>query len=135
MTRLFVVSVGKSVIEIFDLNTLTKTGEIQVPACPHEIIADCFRENLAYVSIPYREGTYNDHHGEGHEIVTIDVYENKVKDIYNLRPNHFKPHGMQIGHKTGYLYVSCESNNGEILKMDTNNDLEVNHTTFLFSMR
>ncbi|CAF4453445.1 unnamed protein product, partial [Adineta steineri] len=40
------------------------------------------------------------------------------------RPNHSKPHGMQIGLQTGYLYVSCESNNGEILRMDTHNELE-----------
>ena len=30
-----------------------------------------------------------------------------------------------MGPKTDYLYVSCESNDGEILKMDTNDDLQV----------
>ncbi len=59
-------------------------------------------------------------------IFTVDLNENKVKDISNLRPNHSKPHGMQMGPKNDYLYVTCESNNGQILKIDTDNNLEVN---------
>ncbi|CAF0848252.1 unnamed protein product [Adineta steineri] len=123
--RLYVVTLDKSLIEIFDLHDQTKIGEINVPARPHEIIMDPHYKHLAYVSIPYREGVYNNHMGDGHEIVTIDLNENKIKSIYDLRPNHSKPHGMQIGPQTGYLYVSCESNNGEILRMDTHNELEI----------
>jgi DNA-binding beta-propeller fold protein YncE len=125
MTRLFVVSVKNSIIEIYDLKTEKKVGEINVPDQPHEIEIDS-HQHLAYVTIPYRQGIYGQYIGEGHEIVIIDLNQNKVKGICDLSPNHCKPHGMQIGQKSGYLYVSCESNNGEILKMDTKNDLKVN---------
>ena len=63
MTRLFVVSVVHSCIEIFDLNTQKKTGEISVPAQPHEIIIDSHHPHVAYVSIPYREGIYGQYIG------------------------------------------------------------------------
>ena len=125
MTRLVVVTLKNGVIEIFDLQTHKKVGEIDVPTQPHEIILDPNHRHLAYVTVPYREGVYGQNIGQGYEIVTIDLNEIRVKNIRNLHPKHFNPHGMQIGSKTGYLYVSCESNNGELLKMDTNNDLEV----------
>lgn len=130
MTRLLVVTVTNSLIEIFDLKNDKKIGEIEVPNRPHEIVIDNNNE-LAYVSISYREGIYKQYSGEGYEIVTIDLNQNKIKNIFDLKPNHFNPHGMQIGLKTNYLYVGCESNNGELLKLDTNNQLQVNVCFFL----
>lgn len=125
MPALFVVCPTKSVIEVFDVNSLTKTGEIVVPCRPHQIIQNIRDEHLAYVTIPCREGSSNEFVGEGHEIVTVDLHEKKIKDIYNLRPNHSRPCAMQIGAQSASLYVTCQSNKGELLRMDTKNDLEV----------
>ena len=125
MTRVVVVTMVNSAIEIYDLKTQKKVGEIDVPHRPHEIVIDPRHRHIAYVIITYRDGIYRKHIGEGFEILTIDLNEIKVKNICYLRPNHSRPHGIQIGSKTGYLYITCESNNGEVIKMDTYNDLKV----------
>ncbi len=122
MTRLAVICSGKSVLQIFDLSTKEKIQEIPLPNRPHEILV---YRHMAYVSITYRDGRYNHYKEEAYEIVTVDLNENQVKDIRDLRPNHSRPHGLFFGPQTGYLYVSCESNNGELLRMDTNDKLKV----------
>lgn len=122
MTRLAVICSGKSVLQIFDLLTKEKRQEISLPNRPHEILV-C--GHMAYVTITYRDGGYNHYDKEAYEIVTIDLNENQVKNILDLRPNHSRPHGLFRGPQTGYLYVSCESNNGELLRMDINDKLKV----------
>lgn len=114
-----------SLLQVFDVATEKKIREINLPAHPHEILVDPHHRHLAYVTIPYREGIYNDYTGDGHEVIIVDLNEYQIKDTYDLRPNHSRPHGMFFGPQTGHLYVSCESNNGELLRMDTNQDLKV----------
>jgi len=101
MTRLLVISMKDSVLQVFDLATEKKITEITLPAHPHEVLVDPHHRHLAYVTISYRDGVYNDYKGEGHEVVIVDLNEYRIKDTYDLRSDHSRPHGMFFGPQSG----------------------------------
>lgn len=107
MNTLVVVSQSGQTLNLFDLKTGLRTGQIDnLIAEPHELCYDD-RTNLLYVSHTYEHGWYISH---GNFVSLISVFDCKTKtvvDTIDICPS-LGPHYLQIDKQRNLLYASVE---------------------------
>lgn len=115
-SRILVANQDQSTLQFFDLATGRLLKEVPTLQRPHEIVLDRQR-NLAYVSISYRDGHLYNYKTPSHEIQVIDLDKMQIAETIDLTP-HWGPHGMALHPTSNLLYVTCESNGGELIAVD-----------------
>ena len=114
--RIAVANEHASSVQFFDLATGELLKDISTLKRPHEMVID--REaSIAYVSIAYKDGPWDQYESPGNQIQVIDVEKMEITSTIDISP-HWAPHGLALDQKTGLLYASCESNGGEVIVVD-----------------
>ncbi len=114
--RILVANQNDSVLQFFDFESGNLLKEVSTLRRPHEVIVD-ERTGLAYVSIAYRDGGLYDYTEASHEVQIVDLDRMEIVDTIDVTP-HWGPHGMALNPQSGLLYVTCESNDGELIAVD-----------------
>jgi YVTN family beta-propeller protein len=107
MNTLAVVSQSGQTLNLFDLTSGLRTGEVtDLIAEPHELCFDD-RTGLLYVSHTYQHGWYTSH---GAFVSLISVFDSKTRavvDTIDISP-YLGPHYLQIDKERNMLYASIE---------------------------
>lgn len=114
--RIVVANEHASTVQFFDLATGKLLKDIATLKRPHEMVVD--REaGVAYVSIAYKDGPWDQYESPGNQIQVIDLQKMEITGTIDITP-HWAPHGLALDRKNGLLYASCESNGGEVIVVD-----------------
>jgi DNA-binding beta-propeller fold protein YncE len=114
--RIVVVNEHASTVQFFDLATGKLLKDIATLKRPHEMVVD--RETgVAYVSIAYKDGPWDQYEYPGNQIQVIDLEKMEITSTIDITP-HWAPHGLALDQKNGILYASCESSGGEVIRVD-----------------
>jgi DNA-binding beta-propeller fold protein YncE len=114
--RIVVANEHASTVQFFDLATGKLLKDIATLKRPHEMVVD--REaGVAYVSIAYKDGPWDQYESPGNQIQVIDLQKMEIISTIDITP-HWAPHGLALDRKNGLLYASCESNGGEVIGVD-----------------
>ena len=114
--RIAVANEHASTVQFFDLATGKLLKDIPTLKRPHEMVID--REaGVAYVSIAYKDGPWDQYESPGNQIQVIDLEKMEITSTIDITP-HWAPHGLAFDRKSGLLYASCESNGGEVIVVD-----------------
>lgn len=107
MDTLAVVSQSGQTLNLFDLTSGLRTGEVKdLIAEPHELCFDD-RTGLLYISHTYQYGWYTSH---GAFVSLISVFDSKTRtvvDTIDISP-YLGPHYLQIDKERNLLYASIE---------------------------
>ena len=103
-------------VELIDATTGTRLASKSTRRMPHEVAFDD-ASRLAYVCITYQDGSYNNLAKPSHYIEVISVDDMFDADLIDIQP-HFAPHGIALSYDRSALYVTCESNGGEVVVVD-----------------
>jgi DNA-binding beta-propeller fold protein YncE len=114
--RIVVANEHASTVQFFDLATGNLLKDIATLKRPHEMVID--RDaGVAYVSIAYKDGPWDQYESPGNQIQVIDLEKMEISSTIDITP-HWAPHGLALDQKNGLLYASCESNGGEVIVVD-----------------
>src|SRR5438309_8157350 len=114
--RIAVANEHASTVQFFDLATGELLKDISTLKRPHEMVIDP-EAGVAYVSIAYKDGPWDQYESRGNQIQVIDLEKMEVTSTIDIT-SHWAPHGLALDRKTGLLYGSCESNGGEVIVAD-----------------
>ncbi len=114
--RILTVRPNQAAVQFYDMATGNLLKELPTLRLPHEVVIDRQR-GLAYVSITYRAGGYNNYETPSNEFQIVDLDKMEIIDTFDVSP-HWAPHGMALDPRSGLLYVTCESNGGELIAVD-----------------
>ncbi|KAM0718976.1 hypothetical protein Q7P37_006048 [Cladosporium fusiforme] len=107
MATLAVVSQSGQSLNLFDLTSGLKTGQIDdLIAEPHELCLDD-RTGLLYISHTYKHGWYTSHGDFVSHISIFDCKTRAVVDTIDISPA-LGPHCLQIDKQRNLLYASVE---------------------------
>ncbi|HEU4723589.1 MAG TPA: YncE family protein [Gemmatimonadaceae bacterium] len=115
--ELLVVATEGNALETLDLSTLERTRSVALKPMPHEAAVD-LAANRAYVAISYEDGYYNAYEKASHYVQVVDLDTFEVVETIDVSP-HWGPHGVALDQSRFTLYVTCESNGGEVIAVDT----------------
>ncbi len=115
--RIAVANEHASTVQFFDLATGKLLKDIATLKRPHEMVIDP-QAGLAYVSIAYKDGPWDQYESPGNQIQVIDLEKMEITSTIDITP-HWAPHGLVLDRARGLLYASCESNGGEVITVDT----------------
>jgi DNA-binding beta-propeller fold protein YncE len=91
-------------VRFLEADTLRERSSLELPKNPHDFALSA-DHRLAYVPI-YGPGIYGRNPEPGHELYVLDLAEQKVAKVIDLKP-YRSPHGVQID-ANGMLYVTAE---------------------------
>ena len=94
----------------YRLDTFEEESRFKIPPTPHEVRHDR-RRNLVYITLPYRDGYYDEHDEKASELAVLDVDRREVVDVIDLAPE-VGPHGMCLDPNADILWLSVETGNG-----------------------
>ena len=72
---------------------------------------------VAYISIACKDGPFSNYERPGNEILAMRLDSMAIVDTNDITP-HWAPHGPTLDCNHQILYVSCESNGGELIGID-----------------
>jgi len=115
--RIVVANEHASTLQFFDLATGKLLKDVPTLKRPHEMAIDR-QAGVAYISIAYKDGPWDQYESPGNQIQVIDLEKMAITNTIDITP-HWAPHGLAFDQKSGLLFVSCESGGGEVIVVDT----------------
>lgn len=115
-TTLMVVNTWSCDGGFFSLDTFEELSRFDTPRTPHEVRHDRKR-NLIYITIPYRDGYYDEHEEKASELAVLDLGRREVVDVIDLAPE-VGPHGMCLDADADVLWLSVETDGGAVIGLD-----------------
>jgi DNA-binding beta-propeller fold protein YncE len=115
-TTLMVVNTWGCDGGFYSLDTFEELSRFETPRTPHEVRHDRKR-NLIYVSVPYRDGYYDEHDEKASELAVLDLERREVVDVIDLAPE-VGPHGMCLDADADVLWLSVETDGGAVIGVD-----------------
>jgi DNA-binding beta-propeller fold protein YncE len=115
-TTLMVVNTWSCDGGFYDLETFEELSRFETPRTPHEVRHDRKR-NLIYISVPYRDGYYDEHDEKASELAVLDLGRREVVDVIDLKPE-VGPHGMWLDTDADVLWLSVETDGGAVIGFD-----------------
>ncbi|MDC7802345.1 hypothetical protein PP359_00260 [Sphingomonas sp. BLCC-B65] len=117
---LAVVSQSGPTVSFLDAFTLESTGQLALPAEPHEL---CFDEStrMLWCTSTYFGGYYHANAGRRTQLTAIDPDSQTVVEVVDL-DGHLGPHGLALDADHQRLYVSVEGDDartGGVVVVDT----------------
>jgi DNA-binding beta-propeller fold protein YncE len=115
-TTLMVVNTWSCDGGFYSLDTFEELSRFDTPRTPHEVRHDRKR-NLIYVSVPYRDGFYDQHDEKASELAVLGLASRQVVDVIDLAPE-LGPHGMCLDADADVLWLSVETDGGAVIGLD-----------------
>ena len=115
-TTLMVVNTWSCDGGFYSLDTFEELSRFDTPRTPHEVRHDRKR-NLIYISVPYRDGYYDEHKEKASELAVLDLLRREVVDVIDLAPE-VGPHGMCLDPDADVLWLSVETDGGAVIGLD-----------------
>jgi len=125
--RLLVVLNEDVKVETIDASSGERLGIIDTPRMPHEAVVDD-ASGLAYVCITYQDGYYNKFEKASNYIQVVDLEGFREVDVIDISP-HVSPHGIALSPDREKLYLTCESDGGELVVLDLPTKKVVGHVS------
>ena len=97
--RVFVVSKGRTALQVYDADKGTMEFEVKAAGEPHVVA----------VSADGKHAYIGDAKGVKNTIQVIDVDQRTVSQTLNLSP-YIQPHGLVLSHDNSKLYATCAPN-------------------------
>lgn len=114
--ELLVVATEGNALETLSLPMLERTRSVALKPMPHEAAVDLAAKR-AYVAISYEDGYYNKYEKASHYVQVVDLESFEIVETIDVSP-HWGPHGVALDTSRATLYVTCESNGGEVIALD-----------------
>ena len=115
--RIVVANEHASTLQFFDLATGKLLKDVPTLKRPHEMAIDR-QAGVAYISIAYKDGPWDQYESPGNQIQVIDLEKMAITNTIDITP-HWAPHGLAFDQMSGLLFVSSESGGGEVIVVDT----------------